>query len=120
MLGFPKRRERLRSGIERAPQRVFPKHQRWVRGHACSVPNCQCRDIVFAHVRDSEHTPAHEKGGTGLKPHDRWGISLCDPHHQEQGNIGEPAFERKYGIDMGKIALRLAGQSPYRFEWLNP
>lgn len=117
---FPKRRERVRSGIERAPQRVFAGHQKFVRGHACSVPGCQGGPIVFAHVRDSIHTPAHEKGGTALKPHDKWGISFCDPHHQEQGNIGEPAMERKYGIDMGKIAMWFAARSPHRFRWLSP
>ena len=52
----------------------------------------------------------------GLKPSDPYGISLCAFHHAEQHRIGEPAFERKYDIDMKKLAARFVQRSPQRRE----
>ena len=98
MSWFPKKRKRLRSGILRSPERIWRRHRRFVTKHECCVPGCQQGQIVFAHVRSSMD------GGTSLKPHDWFGISLCWNHHAEQSHIGEPAFERKYGISMIKLA----------------
>jgi hypothetical protein len=66
----------------------------------------QDRLIVFAHVR-------HETdGGTAVKPHDWWGISLCHIHHDEQHRMGEPAFEKKYGINMKQLAREFVRTTP--------
>jgi hypothetical protein len=43
----------------------------------------------------------------GQKPSDWWAIPLCKHHHDEQHGIGEPAFERRYGIDMRGVARGL-------------
>ncbi len=61
---------------------------------------------MFAHFRSAANS------GTGIKPHDAFGISLCDGHHKEQHQIGQPAFERKYGIDMMALALEFTRRSP--------
>ena len=114
MNAFPKRRTRERSGIERAPRREFPEHLAFVRKHPCSIKGCPSRQIEAAHVRDSDLTPANEKGGTGMKPHDKWSLPLCGDHHGEQHAIGEPAFEKKHGINMGKIAQVFWWRSPPR------
>ena len=66
------------------------------------------RPIECAHVRRDTD------GGTGLKPSDRWTISLCRDHHIEQHQIGEAAFEKRYGIDMRALAEEFAGRSPRR------
>ena len=66
------------------------------------------RPIECAHVRRDTD------GGAGLKPSDRWTISLCRDHHVEQHQIGEAAFEQRYGIDMRALAEEFARRSPQR------
>lgn len=73
--------------------------------------------IVAAHVRNSDLTPPEQKGGTGIKPHDQWTVPMCDVHHSEQHAIGEPAFERKYSLNLGASAIKLAAMSPHRRRW---
>ena len=103
---------RLPRRIQRAPtptkvRRSFPGHRAWVRRHHCCVPGCDRRDIECAHVRGGAD------GGIGLKPSDRWAISLCSRHHAEQHAIGEQSFEAKYGIDLAALARLFARRSPH-------
>lgn len=110
---LPKKRERPRSGIARAPQREWPRHRKFIRSLECCIPHCMLNTeprpgdfIECAHVRTGTD------GGTGIKPSDWWAVPLCSIHHLEQHTIGEPAFEQRYVIDMKRIALALARQSP--------
>lgn len=111
---LPKRRERQRSGIQRAPQREWPRHRKFIRSLECSVPNCiwslsfegLWNKIECAHVR------VGGRAGIAQKPADWHCIPLCSIHHKEQHAVGEPVFEHKYKIDMKRIALALAKQSP--------
>jgi hypothetical protein len=103
---LPPRRKPKPSGIERAPKRDFPRHRKFVRSHACCVPFCQETDIEFAHVRSAENS------GTGLKPADYFGVSLCHNHHREQHDHGAETFARKYGIDLWKLAAEFSRKSP--------
>lgn len=95
---------------ERAPKvkRRSPKHCDFVRDHECCVEGCPGRPIEVMHVRNGTD------GGTGLKPSDRWTIPGCRAHHEEQHRIGEPSFERKYGLDMKDLARALVKASPAR------
>jgi hypothetical protein len=77
-----------------------------VRKHHCCVPGCKRTPIECAHVR------LGTDGGTGLKPSDRWTISLCAYHHLEQHRIGEARFEDKYGLDLKSLAREFARRSP--------
>jgi hypothetical protein len=63
--------------------------------------------IECAHVR------TRTNGGLSLKPSDRWVISLCAGHHQEQHAIGERAFECRYGLDLRAIAEEFTRRSPH-------
>ena len=63
--------------------------------------------VECAHVRSGTD------GGTGLKPSDRFCLSLCRVHHAEQHQIGEAAFERKYKLDLLAIAVEFARRSPH-------
>lgn len=111
-----RKKPKVRSGIMRAPKREFPRHRAFVRRHVCSVKDCANGTIECAHVRTGTD------GGKSQKPSDWWTLPLCGPawvegvlvegHHREQHRIGEPAFERKYGIDMKAIAREFARQSP--------
>lgn len=99
---LPRRRKRKPMGV-RTPDRVrSPGHLAWVRGHECAVRSGSCAGkIQAAHVR------VDGKGGISLKPGDDRTIPLCAHHHHYQGWIGEPAFEKEFGIDMAKIAASL-------------
>lgn len=119
-MNYVKRRPKVSSGIERAPQREFPGHRAWVRGHACRVPGCENRKIEAAHVQDSPEVPVEDRGGTALKAHDKWVVPECSDHHHESHTIGHNAFDKKYGINRVQDARQLQAKSPHRFKWLNP
>ena len=108
---FPQRIKH-ESGKKNAGKRS-PAHRSFVRSHAC----CACgasAAIECAHVRDGTD------GGTGIKPSDRWCISLCRDCHSRQHQIGERAFEREAGIDMKALAIRFLSISPHRFKLETP
>ncbi len=94
---LPRRRKVVKSGIARAPQRVFPRHRAFVRRHCCCVPGCEDGPIEFAHVKS--------RGAGG---HDAHGVSLCLAHHREQHAIGIEAFQAKYKIDLFALAAEFA------------
>jgi hypothetical protein len=87
--------------------RSCPAHRAWVRRHHCVVPGCEELPIECAHVRSGTD------GGTGLKPSDRWAVSLCRNHHAEQHRIGEIQFEARYGLELLEIAQEFARRSPH-------
>ena len=83
-----------------------PGHRAWVRRHGC----CACggtAGIECAHVRNGTG------GGVGVKPSDRWCISLCKRCHNSQHFLGEPEFERRNNIDMKALAEEFARRSPH-------
>jgi hypothetical protein len=100
--------ERLPRTSRAKPERSCPAHRAWVRRHRCSVPGCLSLAIECAHVRRGTD------GGGGLKPSDRWCISLCRVHHAEQHRIGELSFEKRYGLDLLSLAESFARLSPHR------
>lgn len=110
MTRLPRRRVREPMMPERATQREFPRHRKFIRSLQCCIAICRSDSMGLrtecAHVR-------HETdGGAGLRPSDWWTLPLCFFHHAEQHAIGEPAFEKRYGINMKDIALGPARQSP--------
>lgn len=106
-MALPPKRSRQRSGIMRGPQREWPKHRRFVRSHGCCVPGCQDGPIEAHHMRSSANA------GTGLKPHDRFLVSLCAAHHRELDDVsgGIETFQRRYGIDLWALAEEFARRS---------
>lgn len=103
---LPQKRKRPKSGIERAPQRIWLRHRKFVRSHHCVVPGCQATDIQFCHIRSAA------TAGTGLKPHDAHSFPACVNHHQEQHQIGQGSFEDRHGLDLDAIAAELVRRSP--------
>ena len=99
-------RIKLDSGKKDAGKRS-PAHRKWVRGHACSACGSTTA-IECAHVR------AGTDGGVGLKPSDRWTISLCKGCHAEQHQMGERPFELCHGISMKALADEFFAKSPHR------
>lgn len=99
-------RIRQDSGKKDAGKRS-PAHRKWVRGHACSACGATAA-IECAHVREGTD------GGMGMKPSDRWTVSLCRDCHVEQHRIGEGPFERTHGINLKALAAEFAAKSPHR------
>jgi hypothetical protein len=87
--------------------RRCPAHRKWVRGHACSACGTETA-IECAHVRIGTD------GGTGIKPSDKWCISLCKDCHARQHQIGEAAFEAETHINMKALAEMFFRISPHR------
>ncbi len=93
-------------GVKAALQQIWPRHRRWVKSHGCCVPECEAREVEFAHLRSATNA------GLAQKPHDIFGISLCRTHHDEQHRIGPLRFGHKYGIDLWALASEFARRSP--------
>lgn len=87
--------------------RRCPAHRKWARGFSCCACGSQTA-IECAHVRTGTD------GGTGIKPSDRWCISLCADCHRQQHAMGEASFEQAYGINMKALAVEFVRRSPHR------
>lgn len=107
-----KRRKPEPMGIREEVQVRCNGHLSWVRGWECAVINKKSAHECFGKT-EAAHVRTGTDGGTSLKPGDNFTIPLCAAAHREQHAIGEPAFERMYGIDMKKIAAHLWKISPH-------
>jgi hypothetical protein len=103
---LPKKRQRPKSGIERAVPRIWNRHRVFVRSHGCCVPGCDDGPIEFAHIRTAANS------GTGLKPHDAFAVSLCHSHHRESHEDGLITFARRYKINLVELAREFVKRSP--------
>lgn len=104
---LPRRISRKSDKAEKG--RRSPAHRAWVRGHACSACGTETA-IECAHVREGTD------GGMGIKPSDRWTVSLCRDCHATQHRIGEGPFERANGINLKALASEFFRNSPHRFK----
>lgn len=84
-----------------------PAHRAWIRGHACAACGSETA-IECAHVRIGTD------GGIGIKPSDKWCISLCKECHALQHQKGEQSFERLSNINMKALAEAFYKASPHR------
>ena len=99
---------RIRSRTDRGKvSRRCPAHCTWVREHACCVSGCDGRPIHAHHIRTADNS------GTGLKPSDRWVVSLCGVHHHLV-HQGQDSFERIHAVDLSALAAEFARKSPHR------
>jgi hypothetical protein len=99
--------QKIRRTAHKKSDRICAGHRAWVRRHYCSVGSCRRKPIECAHVRSGTDA------GMGLKPSDRWAISLCAYHHREQHTVGERAFGEKYSLDLVRLATEFARRSPF-------
>lgn len=107
-IDLPPRREKPKSGIARAPKRIWLRHRKFVRSHQCCVPGCPTPHVVdVAHLRS-----VAEGSGTSLKPFDWFTVPLCREHHLQQEPAGPDVFGDRHGIDLWAIAAELVRQSP--------
>ncbi len=105
-----KRKTPLRSANHerraRETERVYGpvKRRIWVRSLPCSVPGCQSRDMVQAHVSPAEGCPS----GMSRKHDYEQIIPLCWRHHKELHQAGQHTFDRRHGIDTALQAIVIA------------
>lgn len=116
---LPKRRTRPRMMVKESAVIRCPQHLKWIRGLECAT----CASPIVkrfgavchyaGHKIEAAHVRTKTDGGIGMKPGDNWAIPLCHDHHRQQHDIGEPAFESIYSLDMKKIAAELWLSSPH-------
>lgn len=91
-------------------------HLAFIREQACCIRSKHdCGGVI-----EPMHFRGSKEGGTGMKPGDDKTIPGCSVAHREQHAIGEPAFQKKYGINMGDIAQLYWLISPARFQDQDP
>ncbi|HYI40036.1 MAG TPA: hypothetical protein VE053_06930 [Allosphingosinicella sp.] len=73
----------------------------------CGHAGTEANPIIAAHVR------LGTLGGAGLKPSDRWVVSLCDECHTAQHRMGEKSFWLLKGISPQILAEEFARKSPH-------
>ena len=100
--------QRIKTKSDKAEKgKRSPAHRAWVRGFAC----CACGSteaIECCHVRRGTD------GGMGIKPSDKWTISLCSSCHRQSHTQGEETFEKAHGINMKALAEEFFRKSPHR------
>lgn len=106
---LPKHRE-PRLDMGRETQYRSQKHRRFVRSLVCTawkVDGDNCKGPrEFCHVRSGTDA------GGNQTPSDWWGYPACDHHHiHDQHQHGEKEFERKYGVNLKRLALQLAAMT---------
>ena len=110
-MGLLQRRKPKRSGIKRAPERVWRRHETWVRGFACIAFKVD-GDACSGKVRTCHYRTA-ANSGTSVKPFAWFTFPACDHHHSDvQHQEGQKAFERRYGVNLERECLKLARMSP--------
>lgn len=106
---LPKLRKMVKSGILRAPERVWPRHRAWLRRHHCVVTHCLQEPVEVSHIRTASNA------GTGLRPHDASSVPMCGGptgHHAEYHRRGHKTFEAKYRLELAAIAAEFTRFSP--------
>ena len=112
---YLKRRKKQSMGLRDSGMIRSEGHLQFCRGFRCSIadkPGHKCEGKIEAcHVRSGTD------GGTSLKPSDCWVIPICSEGHKLQHQIGEAAFETRFGIDMKAIARKLWQVSSHRLKY---
>lgn len=113
-----RKKPKLRMGVREDRERELrhPPHTKWVRSHACSVPGCEERQIEAAHFDGP--IPNEDRGGRGVRDHDKWTFPLCKwVHHAEYHRIGWARFDAKYKLSTKAIAEECARRSHHKHRW---
>jgi len=106
-MSLPPRRYRQKKN-----DRVSDTHRRFVRSHECVLFGNSISECDIDHPTEAAHFRSAANSGAGLKPGDEFLLPLCRSHHREQHQIGQLAFERRYGISMEAKAMEFAAASP--------
>jgi hypothetical protein len=114
---MPKRRKREPLGLKETTVIRCASHLTWLRGCSCVIE--KRNGHVCSGKIEAAHVRCGTDGGISMKPSDIFALPLCAEAHREQHQIGEPAFERRYEIDMRELAESHAAKSPHRKKWMD-
>ena len=89
-------------------------HRRWIRQHECVNFGSAVAPCDIDHPIEAAHYRTAANSGAGIKPGDEWLLPLCRSCHALQHQVGQRAFELRYGISMRQKALAYALESPDR------
>ena len=96
------------SRIPRTVARSKPKPEFRRRGqHLAFVKLLSCVACGKAAPSEAAHVRLGTDGGVGIKPSDRYSVSLCTSCHELQHRFGELRFWSVLRIDPLSVALRL-------------
>jgi hypothetical protein len=94
--------------IPRTMARAKPKPDRRRRArHLAFVRQLACVACGKAAPSEAAHVRSGSDGGAGMKPSDRYSVSLCASCHELQHRFGELRFWTVLRIDPLNVALRL-------------
>lgn len=88
---------------QRDPRQRDPAFLAFLRQHPCCVcgkpgPSDPC------HIRMANLVLGKRYTGKGEKPHDRYSVPMCRPHHDEQHSMSESKFWQIVMLNPFKIA----------------
>jgi hypothetical protein len=83
-----------------------PNHRRRAQ-HLAFVRQLPCVVCGRAAPSEAAHVRSGSDGGAGIKPSDRYSVSLCTDCHALQHQFGELAFWGTVRIDPLNVAFRL-------------
>lgn len=96
----PKREVRGRKPL------VIEAHRQWIR-QLPSLITGEVGTVEAAHISMKDARAGKVSRGKSQKVDDFYLVPLSRKLHAEIHDIGEPAFEKKYGIDLVRIAMAL-------------
>jgi len=105
------RRKPPKSGIKRNTDTVKSRgHDQWIRGFPCAVQNSDCWEKIDAH-----HVLTRGAGNGDDKL-----VPLCRFHHAQWHDMGRETFDKRYGVNLLKLAAELWQRDTYhRLKWEN-
>jgi hypothetical protein len=93
-------------GSKRRPRIEDRNHLAFIRRLPCVCCGTR-RNVEAAHIRMGSALYGKRPAGMGEKSSDRFTVSLCARHHDEQHSMNEAAFWSALGIDPLQLALAL-------------
>lgn len=107
---IPKRLKRSKMGLRDSSVIKCAGHLKWVRGHECCIAGVfGTSDIHRCFGRMEAHHSTTRGAGGG----DETAVPLCTAAHSIGHAIGWETFERRFRVDLEKIAAELWKQSPH-------
>lgn len=104
---LPAKRKRPKMGVQKPPQREWPRHRRFVKSRGCSIPGCVPIPGTLTAIIDFHHVRTRGAGG-----HDCFGVSVCRHHHIILGTISVDEARKRFGVDLWALAREFTRRSP--------
>jgi hypothetical protein len=96
----------LSSSRRKRPRIENKNHLAFIRSLPCVVCGTR-RNVEAAHVRMGNPLYGKSQAGMQEKSDDRWTVSLCPRHHDEQHGMNEADFWMALDIDPLRLGLAL-------------